>query len=33
MKIAGDKVKQIITQDFDIRLANAVITYIFKRGH
>lgn len=32
MKIAGDKVKQIITQDFDMRLANAVITYILSEG-
>lgn len=32
MKIAGDKVKQIITQDFDMRLANVVITYIFSEG-
>lgn len=32
MKIAGDKVKQIIRQDFDMRLANAVITYILSEG-
>lgn len=32
MNIAGDKVKRIIEQDFDMRLANLVITYILSKG-